>query len=69
MIELNLVEKVIEKYGRIDVLINNAGTNPYFGPISKMPVNLYQKTMDINVNSAIELSNLSLPLHEKTRWW
>ena len=39
---LNLVEKVIEKYGRIDVLINNAGTNPYFGSISIMPVNLYQ---------------------------
>ena len=40
-----LIEMVIEKYGRIDILINNAGTNPYFGPISRMPVNLYQKTM------------------------
>ena len=39
---INLVETVIKKYGRIDVLINNAGTNPYFGPISKMPQNLYQ---------------------------
>ena len=60
-----LIEKVIEKYGRIDILINNAGTNPYFGPISKMPVNLYQKTMDINVNSAIELSNLVYPYMKK----
>ena len=62
---LKLVEKVIEKYGRIDVLINNAGTNPYFGPISKMPINLYQKTMDINVNAAIELSNLVYPHMKK----
>ena len=60
-----LVEKVIKKYGRIDVLINNAGTNPYFGPISKMPVNLYQKTMDINVNASIELSNLVYPHMKK----
>ena len=57
-----LIEKVMEKYGRIDILINNAGTNPYFGPIHKMPENLYQKTMDININSALALSNLVYPI-------
>ena len=57
-----LVKKVMEKYGRIDILINNAGTNPYFGPIEKMPLDVYQKTMDINVNSAISLSNLVYPI-------
>lgn len=57
-----LVEKVMSTYGRIDILINNAGTNPYFGPIHKMPENLYQKTMDINLNSAIALSNLVYPI-------
>ena len=62
---IKLVEKIIKKYGRIDILINNAGTNPYFGPISKMPEDLYQKTMDINVNSAIELSNLVYPYMKK----
>ena len=62
---IKLVQKVIEKYDRIDILINNAGTNPYFGPISKMPIDLYQKTMDINVNSAIELSNLVYPQMKK----
>ena len=43
-----LIRKVMDKFGRIDILINNAGTNPYFGPVNKMPLNLYQKTMDIN---------------------
>ncbi len=57
-----LIEKVMAKYGRIDILINNAGTNPYFGPLNKMPDNLYQKTMDININSAIALSNLVHPI-------
>ncbi len=57
-----LIEKVMAKYGRIDILINNAGTNPYFGPLLKMPDNLYQKTMDININSAIALSNLVHPI-------
>ena len=55
----------MDKFGRIDILINNAGTNPYFGPVDKMPLNLYQKTMDINLNSAISLSNLVYPIMKK----
>ena len=60
-----LIRKVMDKFGRIDILINNAGTNPYFGPVDKMPLNLYQKTMDINLNSAISLSNLVYPIMKK----
>ena len=57
----NLIEKTIEKYGRIDILVNNAGTNPYYGPIKDMSADVYQKTMDINLNAAMELSNLVHP--------
>lgn len=56
-----LVAKTLETYGRIDILINNAGTNPYFGPIQNMPFEAYQKTMDVNLNSAMVLSNLVYP--------
>lgn len=58
---VNLIEKTIEKYGRIDCIINNAGTNPYFGPIEQMPAAAYQKTMDINLNAPMELSKLAYP--------
>lgn len=58
---MNLIEKTIEKYGRIDCIINNAGTNPYFGPIDQMPSAVYQKTMDINLNAPMELSKLAYP--------
>lgn len=62
----NLVKVVMEKFGRIDILVNNAGTNPYYGPLSKMPMDLYQKTMDINLVSAIQLSNEVLgPMREQ----
>lgn len=57
----NLVAKTLEKYGRIDCVINNAGTNPYFGPIEHMPMAAYQKTMDINLNAPLELSRLCHP--------
>lgn len=61
----NLIEKTIEHYGRIDILINNAGTNPYFGPIEQMPMAAYQKTMDINLNAPLELSRLAYPHMKK----
>lgn len=56
-----LVQRTLQTYGRIDILINNAGTNPYFGPIHKMPAEAYQKTLDINLGAALELSNLVFP--------
>ena len=62
-----LIRKVMEKYGRIDILINNAGTNPYYGSVDKMPLNVYQKTMDININSAISFSNLVYPIMKKQK--
>ena len=63
----NLIKKVFNKYGRIDILVNNAGTNPYFGPVDKMPFDIYKKTMDINLNSAISLSNLVYPIMKKQK--
>ena len=53
-----LITQTLEKYGRIDVLINNAATNPYFGPIDKMTPDVYQKTMAINLDAAMFMSNL-----------
>lgn len=56
-----LVAGTLDTYGRIDILINNAGTNPYYGPIEEMSKEVYQKTLDINLNAAMELSNMVLP--------
>jgi len=61
----NLIQKTLDTFGRIDILVNNAGTNPYFGPIDQMPMDLYQKTMDINMNSCISLSNIAYPHMKK----
>lgn len=55
----NLIAKTVEHYGKLDILINNAATNPYFGSIEDMPNSAYQKTMDINLNAPMELSKLA----------
>jgi NAD(P)-dependent dehydrogenase (short-subunit alcohol dehydrogenase family) len=38
-----------ERYGRLDILVNNAATNPYFGPSVDMDLAAWQKTVDVNI--------------------
>ncbi len=56
----NLVEKTLEKYGGVDILINNAATNPVYSPIEDMSSVLFDKMMNINVKASFILSNLCL---------
>ena len=37
------------RYGRLDILVNNAATNPYFGPSIDMELAAWQKTVDVNI--------------------
>jgi len=37
------------RHGRIDILVNNAATNPYFGPAVAMDLGAFQKTVDVNI--------------------
>ena len=57
----SLIQQTMDHYGRLDILVNNAGTNPYYGPIEKMIPGAYQKTMDVNLNAPMYLSNLVFP--------
>ncbi|HJV83355.1 SDR family oxidoreductase [Noviherbaspirillum sp.] len=38
-----------KKHGRLDILVNNAATNPYFGPILDTDLGSFQKTVDVNI--------------------
>jgi NAD(P)-dependent dehydrogenase (short-subunit alcohol dehydrogenase family) len=37
------------RHGRIDILVNNAAANPYFGPAVAMELDAFQKTVDVNI--------------------
>jgi NAD(P)-dependent dehydrogenase (short-subunit alcohol dehydrogenase family) len=43
-----LFEAITAQLGGIDILINNSGTNPYFGPVAETPVAAFDKTVEVN---------------------
>ncbi|MFK5971653.1 MAG: glucose 1-dehydrogenase [Flavobacteriaceae bacterium] len=57
----SLIAKTIEQYGRIDILVNNAAINPYYGPLEGSDEQVFDKIMDVNVKAPWILSNLALP--------
>jgi len=58
---VSLVEKTVSQYGGIDVLINNAATNPVFGKLFETDEAVFDKIMNVNLKACITLSNLCYP--------
>lgn len=54
-----LVEQVKKEFGRIDILMNNAGTNPYYGPLMEQDEKTYDITMSVNLKGLFFLSQLA----------
>lgn len=44
-----LMARALEKFGRVDGYVNNAATNPYFGPLVDTPDAAIEKTFEVNV--------------------
>lgn len=53
-----LVDAVMARYGHIDILINNAGTNPYHGPILDADLAAWDKTFEVNLRGYFILTQL-----------
>ena len=57
----NLVAHARKTYGRIDIMVCNAASNPYFGPLSGLKEDVFQKIMQNNVMSNLWLMNMVGP--------
>lgn len=45
----SLVAEAVSRFGKLDVLVNNAGTNPYFGPMLDTENAAWDKTFEVNL--------------------
>jgi NAD(P)-dependent dehydrogenase (short-subunit alcohol dehydrogenase family) len=43
-----VVDATVQRFGAVDVLVNNAGTNPYFGPLMDIDPVRAEKTVRLN---------------------
>ncbi|MCJ8322960.1 MAG: SDR family oxidoreductase [Rhizobiales bacterium] len=58
----NLFDQTMKQWGRVDILVCNAATNPSYGPMSTLEDSAFDKVMRVNVQSTIWLSNLVTPI-------
>jgi NAD(P)-dependent dehydrogenase (short-subunit alcohol dehydrogenase family) len=56
-----LVEKTVAAFGGIDILVNNAATNPVFGPSLECSEAALDKILQINVKAPFELAKMVHP--------
>ena len=58
--EMDQIEAIFsaieEQHGKLDILVNNAAANPYFGHILETDLGAYQKTVDVNIRGYFFMS-------------
>ena len=51
-----LVRKTLEHFGRIDILMNNAGANPVLSPLADLGEEAFDKVLEVNLKGALLMS-------------
>ncbi len=57
-----LVDAVVARHGGLDIIVNNAATNPVFGPMMNADESVFQKIMAVNVQGPLELCKRAVPV-------
>lgn len=63
----NLVEVAIEKYGRIDVMINNAGLMPH-SPLDRLKIDDWDRMIDVNIKGVLYGIAAALPYMQQQKY-
>jgi gluconate 5-dehydrogenase len=58
----DFVDRVVDSYGRIDVLVNNAGINPAIQTVSDVSLELWRKIFNVNLEGPLRMSQCIAPV-------
>ncbi len=61
-----LVERTLAQFGRLDILVNNAATNPHYGAILEADDSYWRKTLDVNLLGNVWLSQAAVAAMRKS---
>lgn len=61
----SLVEQTMARFGRIDILINNAGSLIIRQPVADMPNETYEQIIDVNLTSVFQTCKLIIPIMQQ----
>uniref|UniRef100_A0A383VJ11 Dehydrogenase/reductase SDR family member 4 n=1 Tax=Tetradesmus obliquus TaxID=3088 RepID=A0A383VJ11_TETOB len=56
-----LVDRTIQEFGQLDILVSNAAVNPTAGPLVDTPADAIDKILDINIKAALLLVQAAAP--------
>jgi len=56
-----LVAETVRLFGGVDILVNNAATNPHFGPLLTAEESMWDKTLDVNLRGYFRLIREVVP--------
>ena len=54
-----LITRIDQEFGKLDILVNNAATNPHFGNVLDTPVEAIDKTVEVNLRGYYLMSQMA----------
>ena len=58
--------RIASEFGRLDILVNNAATNPHFGHIVDTPLEMVDKTIQVNIRGYFQMSQKAAIMMRET---
>lgn len=62
----SIFAQIEKEHGRLDILVNNAAANPYFGHILETDLSAFQKTVDVNIRGYFFMSTQGAKLMKES---
>lgn len=62
-----LVQAAVDRFGRLDVLVNNAGVT-WAAPVEEMPLERWRQVLDVNLTGAFLVTQAAVPVMKAAGW-